>query len=251
MDGLGEPGGGLRVPVRSLRQCLPERRLPLRRRRRRCRLRQSLADGEWSDWTAINDGYEAGAYQPYGVDWGGYNNVFWTGADGKVYWNRHDGEAWTGAKALPYAEDEHAYASAAYAIGYSEDEKLYAYAITEDGAPNWNVFDGEGWSGWQAYKAKLPAKAQYQPNAYEYDGVQHLIVTGVDGHAYYTTYDGQYGEWQDLGDNYDYDPYQYEYNDKHYLTYTGTDSYIYYKAYGADGGDEDGYEPTPTPDDGY
>ena len=207
-------------------------------------------DAEWSDWAAVSEEYTAGGYQPYGVDWDDYNNVFWTGDDGKVYWNRYDGSEWTGAKALPYEADEYQYDSAPYAIGYSEDEKLYAYAVTADGAPNWNVFDGEGWSGWKEYEAEFPAKAKYQPNAYEYDGKQHLMVTGDDGHAYYTTYDGEYGEWQDLGDNYDYDPYQYEYNDGYYLTYTGTTGYIYYKVYGGDGGDG-GYEAEPTEDDGY
>ena len=204
---------------------------------------KTWADGEWSEWAAVHDDYPAGEYQPYAVEWGGYNNVFWTGADGKVYWNRYDGTEWTGAKALPYEADEGEYATAPYAIGYSEDDSLYAYAVTADGAPNWNVFDGEGWAGWKEYEAEFPASAQYQPSAYEYEGVQHLVVAADDGHAYYTTYDGEYGEWQDLGENYAYDPYQYAYGEGLYLTYTGTDGYVYVKPYVADA---DGAEPEPT-----
>ncbi|MBA3529015.1 MAG: hypothetical protein H0T91_06870 [Propionibacteriaceae bacterium] len=189
---------------------------------------------EWSAWEPANDDYLSGVYQPYAVEWGGYENVFWTGDDGKVYWNRYDDAGWTGAKELPYADATYEYGSAPYAIGYSADEKLYAYAITTDGAPNWNVFtEGEGWSGWKAYEAEVPVKAKGQPHAYEYDGVQHLIVSGEDGHAYYTTYDGSYGEWADLGDNYAYDPYTYEYDDAYYLTYTGENGYLYYKEYKA------------------
>ena len=211
-------------------------------------------DGAWTEWAAISDDYAAGEYQPYGVEWGGYNNVFWTGKDGKVYWNRYDGTAWTGAKALAGEGD---YGSAPYAIGYSPEKKLYAYANAKDGAPYWNSFaDGEGWSGWQAYEAELPAKATYQPHAYEYNGVQHVVYTGDDGHAYYTEYaaDGGYEEWVDLGANYDYDAQTYEYDGGYYLTYTGTDGYVYVKPYvAAAGGDtrgtEDGYaEPFPTPD---
>ncbi len=191
------------------------------------------AGGEWSTWTPVSDAYPAGIYQPFATDWHGYENVFWTGSDGTVYWNRYDGSEWTGAEALPYAGEEVAYASAPYAIGYSGDDKLYAYAISREGAPNWNVFtDGEGWSGWQAYKSPLPGKAAFQPNAYEYDGIQHLIVTGVDGSAYYTTYDGAYGEWADLGQNYDYDPFQYEYGGNLYLTYVGSDGLAYVQPYG-------------------
>jgi len=178
---------------------------------------------EWTEWAAINDEYLAGAYQPYAVEWGDYDNVFWTGEDGKVYWNRYDGTEWTGARDLPYEADEYEYAAAPYAIGYSEDDSLYAYAVSAYGVPYWNVFDGEAWTGWAAYEAEFPATAQYQPSAYEYEGVQHLVVAADDGHAYYTTYDGAYGEWEDLGENYTYDPHQYAYGDGLYLTYTGTD----------------------------
>jgi hypothetical protein len=175
------------------------------------------------------------------VAWGEYENVFWTGADGKVYWNRYDGSAWTEAKALT---GDGSYDSAPYAIGYSPEQKLYAYAVSAEGAPYWNVFaEGEGWTGWQAYQAQTPAPVQYQPHAYEYDGVQHLVLTGTDGHAYYTTYDGQYAEWADLGDNYAYDPSTYEHADGYYLTYTGQDGKVYYKTYEADAGEEE--------DDGY
>ncbi len=202
-------------------------------------LYQKTYDGsDWSDWAPVNDDYEAAWYQPYAVEWGGYNNVFWTGKDGKVYWNRYNEDGWTGAKDLPYEADVYEYADSPYAIGYSEDDTIYAYANTKDGAPNWNTFDGESWSGWKAYEAEVPAKTKGQPHAYEYEGVQHLIVSAEDGHAYYTTYDGSYGEWADLGDNYAYDPYTYEYEDSYYLTYTGENGYLYYKEYKA--GEEGG-----------
>ena len=203
-------------------------------------------DGEeWTSWAKVST-VTAGDYQVYAVDWDGYNNVFYTGEDGKVYWNRYDGEKWTGEKALPYKADEYEYGYAPYAVGYAEDEKLYAYATGADGTPYYNAFDGTGWSGWDGYEYELPAKAKYQPSAYEYDGKQHVIYTADDGHAYYTAYDGEYAEWQDLGENYDYDPYQYEYKDGYYLTYTGTDKYVYYKAYDGATDDGGGYE-TPTP----
>src|SRR5918992_723886 len=90
-------------------------------------------DGQaWGEWTAVHDGYAAATtYEPYAVEWGGYENVFWTGADGKVYWNRYDGSAWTEARALT---GDGSYESAPYAIGYSPEQKLYAYAVSADGA---------------------------------------------------------------------------------------------------------------------
>ena len=197
----------------------------------------------------MNDEYEAGGYQPYAVGWDDHNNVFWTGADDEVYWNRHEGEAWTGAKALPGRGE---YGSAPYAVGY--EEQLYAYAVGTGGTPLYNVFDGEGWAGWERYEAEPPAKYEYQPSAYVYDGKQHVVYTGADGHAYYASYDGQWSEWYDLGENYAYDPYQYEYGGNLYLTYTGTDGYVYVKPYAGDGdlaADGEGYPPTPTPEPDY
>ena len=202
-------------------------------------------DGEeWTSWEKVST-VKAGDYQTYAVDWDGYNNVFYTAEDGKVYWNRYDGEKWTGEKALPYKGDEYEYGYAPYAAAYSEEKRLYAYATGADGTPYYNYFDGKAWSGWDAYEYEYPVKAKYQPNAYEYDGKQHIVYTGDDGHAYYAWYDGSWSEWYDLGDNYDYDPYQYEYKDGYYLTYTGTDKYVYYKAY--EGQAEDGGYETPTP----
>jgi hypothetical protein len=200
------------------------------------------ADGSWSEWAPVSADYTSGEYQPYAVDWGGYNNVFWTGDDGYVYWNRYDTEAgeWTGEKQLPYAADEYAYKSAPYALGYSVDEKLYAYAVTEDGKPHWNTFDGDAWSGWAPYESEYGWTAEYQPYAYEYKEVQYIYTTADDGHAYYTTYDGEtWSEWTDLGENYDYDLQSYEYEDAYYLTYTGENGYLYYKEYKA--ADDSGY----------
>ncbi len=193
----------------------------------------------------MSEDYAAGDYQIYANEWDGYNNVFYTGDDAKVYWDRYDGEQWAGVKVIDAAPQDFSYAP--YAAAYSVEKKLYAYATGTDGTPYYNAFEeGKGWSGWDAYEYEYPAKAKYQPSAYEYDGKQHIVYTGDDGHAYYASYDGEYSEWQDLGDNYDYDPYQYEYQDGYYLTYTGTDEYVYYKAYAVDGKEGDGYE-TPTP----
>ena len=194
---------------------------------------------EWTVWAPVSDDYTPGAYQPYAVDWDGYQNVFWTATDGQVYWNRYDGSEWSGAKALTGDGD---FGTAPYAIGYSPEKTLYAYANGKDGAPYWNTFkDGDGWSGWEAYAAPVPVEVKWQPHAYEYDDVQHLILTGDDGHGYYTTYDGEYGEWTDLGANYTYDPYTYEYADGYYLAYTGEDGAIYTKEYAAGDGKDDGY----------
>lgn len=192
----------------------------------------------WSEWGPINEDYVAAKdYEPHAVSWGEYENVFWTGEDGKVYWNRYDGTAWTGAKALT---GDGTYASAPYAIGYSGDDKIYAYAISADGAPYWNTFvEGEGWSDWQAYKSPVPTKVTYQPYAYEYDGVQYLYISGEDGYAYYTTYDGQYAEWTELGDNYAYEPQSFVYGDDYYLAYTGKDGKAYYQSYTLEA--DDGY----------
>ena len=66
---------------------------------------------------------------------------------------------------------------------------------------------------------------------------------------YYASYDGEWSEWSDLGENYAYDPHQYEYGGNLYLTYTGEDGYVYYKAYDGDlAADGEGYRPTPTPE---
>ena len=195
----------------------------------------------WPEWTAVNEDYASGAYQPYAIDWNNYQNVFWTGSDGTVYWNRYDGTAWTGATAL---EGEYTFATSPYAFGYDGD--IYAYATTADGLPYYNTFtDGTGWSGWQAYPSAPPVEVAYQANAYVYDDKQHVVYTGNDGHAYYTSYDGAWSEsWTDLGENYAYDPIQYEYADTYHHAYTGEDGGIYYKTY-ADGAAD--VEPTPTP----
>lgn len=199
-----------------------------------------------SEWAPVNEQYKAGAYQPYAVEWGGYYNVFWTGEDGYVYWNRYDAETeeWTGEKQLPYAAEEYEYASAPYALAYSKDETLYAYAYTADGQPHWNTFkEGEGWSGWKGYEAEYTWTAKGQPYAYEYEEVQYIYTVADNGHAYYSTYDGETrGEWTDLGENYGYEVANYEYEDAYYLTYTGENGYLYYKEYKA--GEEkkdDGY----------
>ena len=118
--------------------------------------------------------------------------------------------------------------------------------MSGDGVPYYNTFDGDGWSGWSTYDTAPPAPVKYQPSVSVYDGKQHAVYTGDDGHAYYTAYDGSWSEWQDLGDNYAYDPYAYEYDDSLYVTYTGTDGYVYVKPYAAK--DNGGYAaPTPTP----
>ncbi len=204
--------------------------------------------GEWSAWEAINEEDEAGPYQPYALDWDGYENVFWTGADGTVYWNRYDGEEWSGARALPDADDAIAFGYSPFAVGYEPEEALYAYAISEDGAVYFNVFEGDAWSGWETV-GEAPAEVKNQPSVSVYDGVQHMVYTGEDGHAYYVSYDGDWGDWQDLGDNYAYDPFQYEYEGNLYLTYVGTDGEAYVKPYG--GGGDEGPAPAEEPDDDY
>lgn len=78
----------------------------------------SAADG-WGTWTAVNGEYPAKAgIEPYAVTWGDHENVFWTGDD---------------------------YAPAA--VGYSPESSLYVYAVSADGAPGYNVYDGTAWSG--------------------------------------------------------------------------------------------------------
>jgi len=190
---------------------------------------------EWSKWAEIGE-QTTSAYEVYAVDWNGYDNVFWTSEDGSVYWNRWDGSEWSGTKAL---SGDYKVQYAPYAVGYAPEKKLYAYAVTEDGAPAWNVFtEGEGWSDWKPYEG-LATKVKNQPNAYVYEDVQHLVFTGADDHAYYTEYDGAWSdEWADLGDNYAWDPYQYEYDGGLYLTYTGKNGSVYVKEYEAAG---DGY----------
>ncbi len=190
----------------------------------------------WSDWQPISEDYTAGWYQPYAVEWDGYNNVFWTGEDGQIYWNRYDGEAWTGAKPLAGGETAYAYAATPTAYGYSEDETLYAYANAADGTPTYNTFtQDDGWSGWTAYGGTVDWTGVYQPAVTEWDGALHVVVTADNGHAYYTTYDGDYSEWSDLGDNYAYDPALYVYDGAPRLNYTGETGYLYYKEYQEEG----------------
>jgi hypothetical protein len=191
---------------------------------------------EWGGWEPINEEYSAGWYQPYAVEWGGYNNVFWTGTDGVIYWNRYDGESWSGARDLPYGENTYEYAATPTAVGYGEEDALYAYANAADGTPTYSSFtEDDGWSGWSAYGEPLDGAAVYQPAVCEWEGSLHVVVTGDDGHAYYTAYDGEYTEWADLGDNYAYDPAVYVYDGSLQLNYTGENGYFYYKGY-EDGG---------------
>ena len=205
---------------------------------------KSYDGATWSDWSAVNETYTAGAYQPYAVEWNGYNNVFWTGEDGKAYWNRYDGSAWTGAVELA---GDYTYADSLYAVAY--DNTLYAYATGADGMPYYNTFaEGQGWGGWQAYATAPAAQVAYQPSVSVYEDKQHVIYTGKDGHAYYTSYDGaSWSGWEDLGTNYAYDTVQYGYGDGHYLAYTGADGDIYYKTYSGGGDLPAGQDPTPTP----
>jgi hypothetical protein len=149
--------------------------------------------------------------------------------------------AWTGAKALE-ADDQAA--GEPYAAAF--DGQLYAYSASADGVPYYNVFtEGEGWAGWEAYPADLPATVEYQPSVSVYDDAQHVVYTADDGHAYYTSYDGSaWSDWADLGENYAYEPILYAYGDEYYLTYTGADGSLYYKTYDAAARDEpedDGY----------
>jgi hypothetical protein len=192
---------------------------------------------EWSEWAPVSADYAAEAYESFALEWGGYNNVFWTGTDGLIYWNRYDTEAgeWTGEKALP---GEATFAYAPWALAYAPEDRIYAFAVGKDGKPYHNDFaEDEGWTGWVQYDAPVPTDVAYQPNVGVYEDDQHMIFTGTDGHAYYTVYDGEWADsWVDLGDNYAYDPYTYEYDGGFYLTYTGEDGYSYYKEYSADSG---------------
>jgi hypothetical protein len=199
---------------------------------------------EWTEWAPVSADYQAGAYQPHAVTWEGYNNVFWTGADGKVYWNRYSDESgeWTGERQIPYESEEYTYVTAPYAVPYEPTGELFAYAVTEDGKPNWNTFDGSEWSGWREYEDEYPATGAYQPYAYVYEDVQFVYVTADDGHAYYVNFDGEgHSEWYDLGENYAYQVSNYEYDDTYYLAYTGETGYLYYKEYQVAEDEDDGY----------
>lgn len=201
----------------------------------------------WGTWEAVNDAEHPAKAEakPYSVSWDDHDNVFWTGEDGKAYWNRYSyaDETWTGAKEIP---GDYTYDVAPYAVGY--DGSLHTWATTADGVPAYNVFDGEGWAGWEPYEVEWTAA--YQPNAYVYEAAVHVVYTAVDGNAYYTQYgaDGWYGEWEDLSDNYAYDAQQYSYDDGLYLTYTGEDGSVYYRTYSFDGGGTTDPEPTEEPE---
>ena len=203
----------------------------------------TTADG-WDSWTAVSE--TAGKGKPYATSWGDHQNVFYTDNAGKSYWNRYsyaDG-TWSGEIEIPA---DYGFKSTPYAVGYEPEGKLYAYAVTEDGAPAYNVFDGDGWAGWQTWDVDW--SADYQPNAYVYNGTQHVAYTSGDGHAYAITYgtDG-WSEWEDLGGNYAYDTQQYECGNTLSLTYTGKDGAIYTKTYS---GGEVAPEPSPTPKKKY
>jgi hypothetical protein len=168
------------------------------------------------------------------VEWGGYENVFWVGDDGTSYWNRYDGESWSGPVVIEGGD--YTFDSAVYAAGYEPEEYLYAYATTADGMAVYNTFDGDAWSGWSDMGASWTGKGQ--PTAYTYEDAQHVVYTADDGTAYYTSYaDGEWADWQELGPNYGYDAQVYGYDDGMYLTYTGEDGKAYYRTYdGASGG---------------
>ncbi len=185
----------------------------------------------WTEWVAVNDEASTGkaGTEPYAVAWGDYDNVFWTTEDGATYWNRYaDDGTWSGPVVI---EGDYTFDYAPYAVGYEPEESLYAYATTSDGAPAYNAFDGEGWSGWTAWEPEWQGKGQ--PTAYAWDDMQHVVYTSTDGEAYYVSYaDGAYAdEWVDLGPNYGWDAQQYAYDDAMYLTYTGEDGKAYYRAY--------------------
>lgn len=198
----------------------------------------------WGEWQPLNDAaYPAKVdAKPYSVTWDDHENAFWVGDDGKTYWNRYSyaDQAWTGAKEIPA---DYTFAAVPYAVGYAPESALYAYSSSADGAPVYNTFSGEGWSGWQPYDAAWTASST--PNAYVYNDAMHVVYTSNDKHAYYSQYgaEGWSEGWEDLGANYGYDTQQYEYAGGLYLTYTGEDGSVYYRTF--DGGGT--VEPTPTP----
>lgn len=185
---------------------------------------------EWGKWGNISEEYTSN-YSVYAIDWDGYNNVFWTDADGTTYWNRYDGTAWSGAKALP---GDYKVKSAVWAHEYDGD--LYAVGTGDKGESLYNVFDGDGWSGWAALDGDYAAKDQ--PAAYVCEDALQIVYTADDGNAYHYSYDGEWSEAQDLGKGYAYDPYLYNYNDGCFLTYTSDNGYAYVKQFA---GGEDGY----------
>jgi hypothetical protein len=202
----------------------------------------------WGTWEPVNDPAAPAKTdaKPVAVSWADHDNVFWTGEDGYVYWNRYNyaNQTWTGAKQIP---SDYTFAGTPYAVGYAPETSLYAYGVNVDGVPVYNKFDGSAWAGWQQYQVTWTST--YQPNAYVYEDTQHVIYTAADAHAYYTTYSGgTWGEWQDLGPNYGYGAYQYSYADGLYLTYTGEDGQIYTRTYAGGGA---ALDPTPTPEPAY
>jgi hypothetical protein len=200
-------------------------------------------DAEWSAPEPVNETPAKGGTKPYAFTWGAKDSVFWLGDDGYAYWNRysHAEGTWAGAKQIP---SDYTFAATPYAVSDDTATSVYAYSVNDAGAPVRNTFDGEGWSGWEAFEADWTAS--YQPSVYAADGTQHVVYTADGGNAYYNSYDGSaWSGWQDLGGNYGYDTQQYAYEGTQYLTYTGQDGGIYYKTYGADGGGAQ--EPTPTP----
>lgn len=210
---------------------------------------KGYSDGAWGEWQPLNDAeYPAKTdAKPYGVAWGDHENVFWVGADEKVYWNRysHADQTWVGAKEIPA---DYGFSATPYAVGYGPEETLYCFCADAQGTPTWNTFaDGDGWSGWQTYEASWSAKGQ--PNAYVHEETLHVAYTAEDNHGYYQQYsaDGWADDWADLGENYGYGTCQYEYEGDLYLTYTGEDGGIYYREFAYDGNGTTDPEPTKKP----
>jgi hypothetical protein len=185
----------------------------------------------WSGWTALNDAAAPvkADYQVYAFTWSAKQSAFWVAEDGKAYWNRYVEGEWTGAREI---EGDYAFGNSLYAVEYGD--LVYAFGTSDAGEAVYNTFDGEAWSGWEAYDTAWEAAA-YQPSAYIHEDVLHVAYTGANGHGWHSTYDGSaWGEWDDLGENYAYDTNQYAYDDTLYLTYTGEDGGAYYKTWEAE-----------------
>ena len=201
------------------------RRVQVRVRPVRQRLRRQLyvygtaTDGyvyykqyDGSEWTSWEHGQRR-IRRPKATslrgEWDGYKNVFWTARTARSTGTATTATEWTGAKALP-GDCEFRYAP--YAVEYDgESLRLRPEQGRQAGLEQ---LRRRGLDGWPSPTKVPTAKVKYQPNAYVYEDEQHVVYTGDDGHAYYAAYDGQWSDWQDLGDNYAYDPYPYEYGDE-------------------------------------
>ena len=187
VGGWEDISGEYEFAVRPVRQRLRRLPLRLRHRHRRLRLRTSPTTAPSGRTGRRSTRTTRPPVPAYAIEWDGYNNVFWTGKDGKVYWNRYDGDRSGPAPRRCRTAEEYEYADAPYAIGYRGRHALRLRHRPRTAPRTGTPSTARAGAGGRPTRPRLRGRGQVPAERLRLRGVQHVVYTAEDGHAYYTT----------------------------------------------------------------